>query len=41
MTAAHGCCRIMARIEQQIAEAKGFVVDASDEEIYKGVRATC
>ena len=32
---------IMARIEQQIAEAEALAVDAPDDEIYKGVRATC
>ena len=31
MTTAHGCCRIMARIEQQIAEAEDLAVDASQE----------
>jgi len=29
MTAAHGCCRIIARIERKISEAEGLAVDAA------------
>ena len=37
MTAAHGCCRIIARIERKISEAEGLESMPPDDEIYKGV----